>query len=123
MMSKDLKPTRAAWTDALRSGRYDQGTGQLRFAERYCCLGVAADLAVQANLAAWQSGGTFDALICEQRTIGDQLPCALAKMFGVEHDQSLLIRANDSGVSFDQIADYLDGFITERQLLEPPCGL
>jgi hypothetical protein len=38
----DLK---ARWIEALRSGRYKQGTGRLRsFYDEYCCLGVLLDI-------------------------------------------------------------------------------
>lgn len=32
------------WVRALRSGEYQQGTGQLRKEDKYCCLGVLTDL-------------------------------------------------------------------------------
>lgn len=32
------------WLDALRSGRYAQGQGKLRAADKFCCLGVLCDL-------------------------------------------------------------------------------
>lgn len=33
------------WLEALRSGKYQQGRGQLKcMGERYCCLGVLTDL-------------------------------------------------------------------------------
>ena len=37
------KERRAAWCDALRSGRYQQGVGCLlsKYGKYYCCLGVA----------------------------------------------------------------------------------
>ena len=35
------------WVDALRSGKYEQGHGQLRKGDRYCCLGVACDVYIQ----------------------------------------------------------------------------
>lgn len=39
-----------AWVDALRSGEYQQGKGKLRDHEnRYCCLGVLADLAIKSG--------------------------------------------------------------------------
>lgn len=33
------------WLEALRSGKYLQGTGYLCHQEKYCCLGVLADVA------------------------------------------------------------------------------
>lgn len=35
------------WVAALRSGEYEQGTGFLNKNGKYCCLGVACDLAVK----------------------------------------------------------------------------
>ena len=32
------------WVDALRSGKYDQGHGQLREQNSFCCLGVLCDI-------------------------------------------------------------------------------
>ena len=32
------------WLEALRSGKYEQGTGCLNKNSKYCCLGVACDL-------------------------------------------------------------------------------
>lgn len=32
------------WLDALRSGEYEQGIGQMSHGSKYCCLGVAAHL-------------------------------------------------------------------------------
>lgn len=32
------------WIAALRSGRYEQGTGALRTGNNFCCLGVACDV-------------------------------------------------------------------------------
>ncbi len=28
------------WVEALRSGKYEQGTGRLHYEDKYCCLGV-----------------------------------------------------------------------------------
>ena len=40
------------WVDALRSGDYAQGTGVLRnaYTDRWCCLGVACDVARKNGL-------------------------------------------------------------------------
>src|SRR5438093_3640406 len=46
-MNQDVK---RLWTDALRSGQYQQGTGALRKNDRYCCLGVLCELAVNAKV-------------------------------------------------------------------------
>ena len=41
---------KAQWTEALRSGEYEQETSQLCFDGRYCCLGVLCELAIKAGL-------------------------------------------------------------------------
>lgn len=35
------------WIDALRSGEYPQGTGQLNKTGKYCCLGVLCEVALK----------------------------------------------------------------------------
>lgn len=35
---------KAKWVAALRSGNYQQGSGDLRHDDRFCCLGVLCDL-------------------------------------------------------------------------------
>lgn len=35
------------WTDALRSGDYEQGKGTLRENDKYCCLGVLCEVAIK----------------------------------------------------------------------------
>lgn len=38
------------WVEALRSGKYEQGTGYLCRGGKYCCLGVAGELATEAGV-------------------------------------------------------------------------
>jgi hypothetical protein len=55
------------WIDALRSGDYDQGLGQLHTMQNdihaYCCLGVLCDLAIKSGIelevkydSTWENG-------------------------------------------------------------------
>lgn len=41
------------WVAALRSGRYEQGRGQLLLDGKFCCLGVLCDI---SGLGRWQDG-------------------------------------------------------------------
>lgn len=53
------------WVDALRSGEYKQGHGQLRGGAqqgKYCCLGVLCDVAAKEGLGAW-SANAFVAIV------------------------------------------------------------
>lgn len=39
------------WVTALRSGEYEQGREALRNGDKFCCLGVACDVALEDGLA------------------------------------------------------------------------
>ncbi len=41
------------WVDALRSGEYKQGKGQLRKGDKFCCLGVLCDLHAKETGHRW----------------------------------------------------------------------
>lgn len=47
-----LRPeVKKKWTEALRSGKYDQGVGQLRDKhDNYCCLGVLCQVAAEEGV-------------------------------------------------------------------------
>lgn len=94
---------------ALRSGKYKQGTGRLRQDDRYCCLGVACDI---ANLP-WS----------ENHCLGEQvfLPREAKKYFGFRRINGAflkdimldgrsyhsLVELNDMAIPFSRIADVI----------------
>ena len=43
-MTQEQKANVKAWIKALRSPKYQQGVGSLNRNEKYCCLGVLADI-------------------------------------------------------------------------------
>lgn len=47
------KKIKKQWVEALRSGKYAQGKGQLKFVDEeetlYCCLGVLSELAIESG--------------------------------------------------------------------------
>jgi uncharacterized protein YeaC (DUF1315 family) len=45
------------WIDALRSGKYSQGSEKLRSEQGYCCLGVLCDLYSQEQNQEWDFRG------------------------------------------------------------------
>jgi hypothetical protein len=45
------------WIDALRSGKYDQGSEKLRSVTGYCCLGVLCDLYAKEHNQEWEFRG------------------------------------------------------------------
>jgi hypothetical protein len=44
------KSVKDEWVRRLRSGDYEQGMGELRFEDKYCCLGVLCVMAVEAGV-------------------------------------------------------------------------
>lgn len=46
---------KAKWVAALRSGEYEQGIGQLRLGNTFCCLGVLCDIYAKESETVWES--------------------------------------------------------------------
>lgn len=47
------------WVNALLSDDYEQGTGNLKSAKGFCCLGVLCDLYAQEHNEEWQTSTSF----------------------------------------------------------------
>jgi hypothetical protein len=54
MMNSKIKEV---WVNALRSGKYEQGSEKLRSVTGYCCLGVLCDLYSQEHNTQWEFRG------------------------------------------------------------------
>jgi hypothetical protein len=89
-MDPELK---AKWVAALRSGEYQQTTGQLRKRDGYCCLGVLC----AAIAADYDPGNGF-------------LPMKFADEAGISGKvESSLIEMNDTQrKTFPEIADWIE---------------
>lgn len=97
------------WLGALRGDQYQQGTSWLRRADGgFCCLGVLCDL-IDPN--GWTPGPHVHRWgISENTSI---LPHQARAVTGL-HDQFALdelMRMNDNGQSFAQIADWIEANI------------
>ena len=79
------------WVEALCSGEFNQGDGQLRNDNRYCCLGVLGSIAVFPYSA---EGG----FLCKSGVY----------VFLPEKIQEALAELNDDGVPFEVIAGLID---------------
>lgn len=104
------------WVAALRSGEFKQGRGSLRVDDAYCCLGVACEVYRR------DVGGSWDEFVfrCAGSRYGfcAHLPSVVAEWLGlcdVAGDYRTgadvyrsLIDDNDSGASFEQIADLIE---------------
>jgi len=98
---------RERWIAALRSGKYKRCTGQLRRGDRFCALGVLADIIDPGGWAP-SPGGNYVLWRGAVGNIGTSTYVA-----GVEDGR--VITWNDaSKLSFSEIADRL-----ERETTEP----
>jgi hypothetical protein len=97
------------WLEALRSGKYQQTTGELRGGDKFCCLGVLCDV---AKPGAWK--GESWTWITNERTESSADSCLpLSFRFSHAHisedEEQTLIRMNDEErASFAAIADWID---------------
>lgn len=107
-MDQDIK---TRWVDALRTGRYQQGQGQLRNGDQFCCLGVLCDLLAPDE---WRDIATRPGQV--HRDDEHTYPSAdiLSNAGLVDPDEewisdtvSGLAELNDNGYSFTEIADYI----------------
>lgn len=96
------------WVKALRSGKYKQTTGKLKYDNAYCCLGVLCDI---SNISEWESNGINETYLTNSST-----PPLVVKIYaGINNSMKginklgELIRMNDShNYNFKQIADYIE---------------
>ena len=101
-MNPDAK---AAWLEALRSGRYKQGKGYLRTEkDEFCCLGVLCDLGVKK---AWDSltAPGYRSYNGE----GKMPPANVLQAAGLDRNAAgELAEMNDNGCSFEAIAKHIE---------------
>jgi hypothetical protein len=118
-MNPDVK---AKWLEALRSGKYRQGGGFLKIngkngaEDRFCCLGVLCELAVEAGVTERLSEGYETRYgVSGDDTNTAVLPGHVRQWAGLDShagsygngDRSLT-GDNDGGVPFNDIADIIE---------------
>lgn len=108
-MNKQLK---AKWTEALRSGRYQQTRGLLCRNGAYCCLGVLREVAGFGWMQADEDGDreAVDALGIRDFGGLTQLELAETKL-RIDQMQKLATMNDGEGKTFAQIADYIDAHL------------
>jgi hypothetical protein len=113
-MDKEIK---GKWIDALRSGKYKQGTKILRRNDEYCCLGVLCDIVDPEGwtpLLGFLDEGKYihhgalehpDDTVVKVTGLKDRIG-SLEKVVGCSAN---LISLNDNaGYTFEQIADIIE---------------
>jgi hypothetical protein len=101
------------WVDALRSGDYQQTQRRLHDENGFCCLGVLCDLYGKENNVEWDLTNNGHNVYVFQDKKGI-LPLSVIEWAGVEDDnpeicgETPLSRLNDSGSTFNEIADLIE---------------
>lgn len=96
------------WTQALRSGEYQQAAGNLRpTCGGFCCLGVLCDREVKRGVGEWNDDGSYCLNGCADSSY---LPDALNLKLGFKREvcRTLASMNDESGCPFTEIADYID---------------
>jgi hypothetical protein len=110
---QELTPNQTQWIAALRSGNYAQTTGRLHDIKGFCCLGVAAvefltdDVKVEHSHGMYYTryeGETAEAPLYVIMALSLNDSCGASS----EEDDEPLVRLNDDGKTFSEIADILE---------------
>ncbi len=114
-MNKDIKDR---WIQALRSGEYKQGQDYLRDDDKFCCLGVLCELAVQDDVIepARQDSDSSEYYYGVDN-MSSVLPVEVMEWAGLDSSNPVVVfdqvhvpisDPNDSGVPFSAIADVIE---------------
>ena len=118
-----MKPEiKQKWLNALRSGEYTQSQERLRSDDGYCCLGVLCDLYIEENKGYYWFGDVDDYLFMSHNSDsyyeGTYLPFPVMEWSCLKDSNPIVIDnygdrialsdLNDTGFSFDEIADYIE---------------
>lgn len=123
MKQKLPEEIKAKWLEALRSGKYRQGNGYLRWYNSYCCLGVLYDCmggqweSPFENTHAWKPKGddNVHGYLQRQNVTLDVWNALTQEVDEEDPDnggnftvQRKLAYMNDHTESFDAIADWIE---------------
>ncbi len=110
-MNEDVK---VKFIDALLSGEYTQMGGQLRHNGMNCVNGVLCELAIQEKVFGIQRGTTHEGYFVElefnlPRHFENMMPPDCVRYWAdVSYQWTVnLMRLNDNGASFEQIAEWV----------------
>ena len=123
---KDINiPELEEWINALKSGEYTQGVGQLRKDDKYCCLGVYCDLQAKKGLGEWRGNYFWHSKGGYTGTGGENVVLPPMNLIGTGQRNLPLFRGggllpmdalNDRvKLSFEEIAELLEGLLQEAK--------
>lgn len=110
-MLNELNPNAELWVKALESGDYKQGKGRLCNENKYCCLGVACEVAIMNGVPITKIENAY--LTSDSKVMFSSLPDAVKdwlNLFSITGNCSIgdLIYLNDMrGISFKEIAAFI----------------
>lgn len=129
-------PVMKEWVAALRSGKYQQGTGTLLIrtadqGDKFCCLGVVQDLYVKSGKGHWEDDEYYRDWN-NHASLADLTFSVTSDLFGESSSDisqcgivvgladrlgqtPSLTTLNDEGFTFDQIADIIEYFFIKPQ--------
>lgn len=101
------------WIEALRSGKYEQGTAYLRKNDRHCCLGVLCDI---SGLGEWKEDGLLggDAYVTNSYATSKALPPAVMEWAGLLTANPYIGKVLQHG-RVGSLAEYNDGIWVEKK--------
>ena len=116
LFQKEEKTLMEIRIDALESGEYKQGMQYLKRGDEYCCLGVGAEVFG----VDWERAECTDVYMyidSQGMLNGKDLDPEILEALNIsQSDMQKLIRLNDTGYSFESIANYI------RELSRSPRG-
>jgi hypothetical protein len=98
------------WVKALRSGKFIQGRSHLKLDGKHCCLGVLCELTPYKERFTEMRSSTrvgYNIHLPEEikKLVGMQ---SMNRVFKVEMSASVLAAMNDTGKTFEEIADVIE---------------
>lgn len=103
----DPKELRTKWLENLRSGKYEQGRSALKQYNKYCCLGVLCETAIQLGIPI---AVDQDHSLTRYEGCSMSLPEKLQEMIQIsDNNLDTLMYMNDNECRpFEEIANYIE---------------
>lgn len=118
MLTREQIELRGQWTDALRSGAYRQGLGNLKLVDfsgtHHCCLGVLCEITGLPSRY-FKNASVFYFKFPSGRESSTRLSLSYLMKLGLSAEQEgILIMMNDSSCSFNEIAARIDAWTVQE---------